>query len=248
MNRVRAKEILAGYRPRKDDATDPELVSALALLERDTELASWYERERAFDAALRLKLREIPIPIRLRARILEQRPDPRARPAWWREPSLVSAAAAVLVVLGTSAVWFAPWRPGTWSHYQTRVVRQVTQPYAFDVESRDPAQVRQVMAAAGYPADFRIPPGLSDYPLEGGFTTRWRGHKVSVVCYGSDEQRKPDVWLIVVKQTAFSGAPRSATPELGVKGKSRMASWADDGHLYVLVTQDGPDLKGLLQP
>ncbi len=245
MNRARAKEILAGYRPHQDLATDPEFAAALALLEQDAELARWFEQEQALDAAMRRKLQEVPIPAELQTRILASRPKRLTRPDWWREPALLSAAAAVLVVVGVSAVWFAPWKPTTWSDYQAKVVGEVTEPYDLDIKTRSHDQVRQGMAATGYPSDYREPPGLLEYPLEGGFKLHWRGYKASVVCFGSDEERKPDVWLIVSRRTSLSGAPAGATPEFGVIGKSRIASWADDGHFYIVATQDGPDLKGL---
>jgi hypothetical protein len=245
MNRARAKEILAGYRPRKDLAKDPEIAAALALLEQDAELARWFEHEQALDAALQRKLREIPIPAELQTRILASRPKPLTHPSWWRTPSLLSAAAAVLVVIGVSTVWLVPWKPTTWSGYQAKVVEEVTEPYSLDIKTRSHDQVRQRMAAAGYPSDYRVPPGLLAYPLEGGLQLRWRGSKISVVCFGSDEEHKPDVWLIVSSRTSLSGAPAGAAPEFGVIGKSRVASWADDAHYYIVATQDGPDLKGL---
>jgi len=244
MNRERAKEILAGYRPQRDLATDPEFAPALALLEQDAELARWFEREQALDAALQRKLQEIPVPVGLQARILASRPRRLARPGWWWNPSLISAAAAVLVVVGVSAVWLAPWRSTTWSDYQATVLKNVTGPYTLDIETRSPEQVRQRMAAAGYPSDYRMPPGLLEYPVEGGLKLGWRGHKVSVVCFGSDDEHKPDVWLIVTSRTSLAGAPARATPEFGVIGKGRIARWADEGHFYIVATQDGPDLKG----
>ena len=245
MNRARAKEILAGYRPHKDLTTDPEFAAALALLEQDAELARWFEHEQALDAALRRKFQGIPIPVELQTRILASRPKRLTRPDWWGQPSLLSAAASVLVVFGVLAVWLAPWKPTEWSNYQAKVVKEVTEPYDLDIKSRSHDQVRQGMAAAGYPSDYRVPRGLLEYPLEGGLKLRWRGYKVSVVCFGSDEERKPDVWLIVASRISLSGAPAGATPEFSVIGKSRIARWADDGHLCILATQDGPDLKGL---
>jgi hypothetical protein len=245
MNRARAKEILGGYRPHKDLAADPEFAPALALLEQDAELARWFEHEQALDAALQRKLQEIPIPAQLLTRILASRPKRLTRPDWWREPSLLLAAAAVLVVIGVSAVWLAPWKPSTWSDYQAKMVGEVTKPYDLDITTRSHDQVRQRMAAAGYPSDYRVPPGLLEYPLEGGLKLRWYGHRISVVCFGSDEERKPDVWLIVSSRTSLSGAPAGATPEFGVIGRSRIASWADDGHFYIVATRDGPDLRGL---
>ena len=246
MNRERAQEILAGYRPRQNIAADPELAAAMALLEHDAELARWFEREQALDAALRRTLQEIPVPLGLEARILARRPQrPIARPAWWSQPALLSAAAAVVVMFGAMAAWHVM-KPATWSDYQAHVVGEVIEPYSLDIKSESPNEVRQSMDAAGFPSDYRLPPGLEAYPLEGGLQLRWRGDKIAVVCFGSDEEHKPDVWLIVSSRTSLPGAPAGPTPEFGVIGKSRIARWADASHYYIVATEDGPDLRGLL--
>jgi len=245
VNRARAREILAGLRPDRDDATDPELAAALSLLEQDADLARWYEREQALDAALRRRLQEIPVPVDLQARILEGRPGRRVRRDGWRMGSLLPAAALVLAVVGASIAWLAPWKSPTWQDYQARMVEEVTEPYDLDLATHSHEQVRNDMAAAGFPSDYRIPPGLLDYPLEGGRKLRWHGRRISVICFGSDEERKPDVWLIVSGPPSLPGAPAAAAPAFGSIGGSRVASWADEGHAYLAVTRDGPDLKGL---
>ena len=245
MNRARAQEILAGYRPNQGVATDPETAAALALLKADADLARWFEHEQALDAALRRKLGEIPVPRDLQARILAARPTRPARPLWWSAPRLLAAAAALVVVAGASALWLAPWRPATWADYQAKAVEEASEPYDLNLKSSDHDQVRQGMAAAGFPSDYREPKGLLTYPLEGGFRFNWRGHKVAVVCYGSDEEHKPDVWLIVLDRTPLAGAPAGATPEFGITGKCRTATWADEGHFYIVATQEGPDLRAL---
>ena len=245
MNRQRAQQVLARYRPGKDLATDPEVVAALALVEQDPELARWFEHDQAMDAALRRKLQGIPVPSGLEARILAARPMRIARPARWWATSLLPAAAAILVVFGASAVWLAPWKSTAWVDYQSTMVHDVTHPYTLDIETRSQAQVRERMAAAGFPSDYRVPEGLVDYPLEGGLKLLWRDRKVSVACFGSDEEHKPDVWLIISSRSALSGAPATTTPEYGAIGRVRIARWADEGHFYIVATEDGPDLKGL---
>ena len=245
MNRERAREVLSGYRAGQDRATDPDVAAALALLKQDSELARWFEHDQALDAALRRKLQGIPVPSGLEATILASPPKRIVRPTrWWASP-LFRAAAAVLVVLGVWSLWFAPRESTTWVDYQAEMVHDVTSPYTLDIETRSQPQVRQRMAAAGFPSNYRVPPGLVDYPLEGGLKLLWRDHKVSVACFGSDEEHKPDVWLIVSSRTSISGAPATATPEFGAIGKVRIARWADQDHFYLVATEDGPDLKGL---
>lgn len=245
MNRARAKEILAGYGPHQDRATDPELDGALALLERDVELARWFEQEQAVDEAVRRKLREIPIPAGLETRILA-RPRRLARREWWSRPPFLAAAAAAFAVIAFSVVRLVPPEGASWSAYQVEMLSKVTSPYRLNVETESQDQVRRSMAAAGFPSDYRLPRGLSSYPLEGGLRLQWRGHRVSVICFGSDEEHKPDVWLIVVARASLPGAPLGATPEYGTIARARTARWADAGHLYLLATQEGPSLKELL--
>jgi hypothetical protein len=242
MNRARAQEILAGYRPNRDIATEPEIAAALALLEQDAELARWFENEQALDAALQRKLREIPIPGDLQERILANRPKRLTRPNWWSDPRHLAAAAAVLVIASASALWLAPREPSTWPDYQAQAVEKVTESYDLNIKSRNHDEVRQGMAAAGFPSDYLEPPGLLKYPLKGGFRFRWRGHKVSVICYGASLERKPGVWLIVLNRTPLPGAPTRATPEFGLMGEFRVARWADGLHYYIVATRDGPDL------
>jgi hypothetical protein len=125
------------------------------------------------------------------------------------------------------------------------MVSAVTSPYHLDVETASQEQVRRSMAAAGFPSDYQLPRGLSNYPLEGGLRLRWRGYRVSVICFGSDEEHKPDVWLIVLARTSLRGARLGATPEYGVTARTRTARWADARNFYIVATQDGPSLEGL---
>ena len=211
MNSTRAREILSGYRPGGEDQTDPDFASALALVERDPELADWFESQQAVDSALHRKFMEIPIPVGLQTRILANRPKPRSAMVWWAAPFSIPTAALAVLLVGGLVAWIAPFRPATWADYQARVMEKVSAPYDLTPESQDHDLVRRAMARSGAPADYRIPRGLEQYPLEGGFTIRSRGHNASVVCFGSDEEHKPDVWLIVLKRIPLPGAPVDAT-------------------------------------
>lgn len=242
MNREQARGILAAYRSGRDDPADPEFAAALALMKQDPELASAFRRDQAMDAAMRHSLGEIPIPLGLETRILAGRPHPRAS-TWWRQPFLLQAAAGLVVVAGVTMLWMGPLRTPTWVDYRSKMVEEVTEPYDFTVSSEDPAHVRQAMAAAGFPADYRAPRGLDGYPLEGGRLMRWHGRKVSVVCYGSDAEHRPDLWLVVMGRDSLAGAPVSATPVFDTVRGCQVAAWADDRNRYLLVARDGQSLK-----
>ncbi len=61
MDKTRVKIVLASYREGTDDASDPVFREALDSLAQDSELAAWFRAEQAFDAAMVVKFREVPI-------------------------------------------------------------------------------------------------------------------------------------------------------------------------------------------
>src|SRR5262245_58481826 len=113
MNRREAQQILMFYRPGAGDAQDPELTAALECVERDPELARWFEENCALHEAIRAKLKQIPIPAGLKEQIISERPADRVR-VWWRQPAVLAAAALLAVLLGLASLWL---RPGGEDHF-----------------------------------------------------------------------------------------------------------------------------------
>ena len=72
MTPSQAKEILLLYRPGTADAEDPQVVAAVGLARRDPELARWFERHCGFQNAMSAKLRQIEVPLHLKAALLAQ--------------------------------------------------------------------------------------------------------------------------------------------------------------------------------
>ena len=99
MNPHDSKFILRARRPGGSDADDPIFAEALAATERDPQLKAWHEREQRTDAALSAKLREIAPPPDLTAAILAGARASVPRPAWWRRPGWLAAAAAFAVLM-----------------------------------------------------------------------------------------------------------------------------------------------------
>ena len=99
MNSEQAKFILRAFRPDVDRRDAPEFAEAFARLGQDPQLAEWFEREMATDAAIRRKLSEaVVFPSGLKERIAATgkvvRPAPQA---WWRRPGLLALAASVVL-------------------------------------------------------------------------------------------------------------------------------------------------------
>src|SRR5437868_1437687 len=73
MTRREAQEILLSCRPGREPANDPQVAAALELARTDPELHHWYEQHRAWDTAIRQKMRAIPVPGDLKYEILSGR-------------------------------------------------------------------------------------------------------------------------------------------------------------------------------
>lgn len=247
MNSEQAKVILACYRPAVDDASDPQVAAALRLAQTDPALAAWYAAQQAIDAAVHRKLTEIPIPPGLQTRLLSQRPATKSSVTWlgwWRLPAVSSLAALLL-----AGFIFLQALPTSFRAYRHEMVEFVDKPYTLDFEVDDLAQARQLMKDSGYPSDYVLPGHLSDYPLEGGCKRSWRGEKVSLLCFGEEDEGKPDVWLFFAPADKLPGSRSDSDLRYTRVDEMITATWVADGIRYLAVAEaDEMDLQGMLQP
>src|ERR1041385_6454511 len=134
MDRGQAKEILLGYRPGRDNAADPPTAEALALLEQDPELRLWFEQQQRVDDAIRIQLREMPVPTGLRERILAEQEVVRPEFSWRRT---VLAAAAGVALLAGLFEWINS-RPVSidtkFSAYRKQMVQIVSDSYSLNIK------------------------------------------------------------------------------------------------------------------
>src|SRR6266498_839691 len=103
MNREEARFILHAYRPNGEDAHDPQFEEALALVRTDPELAHWFAREQALDAAIARRIRSVQPPPELTNQLLLARKVIRPRP-WWRKPAWIAAAAIVALLISLASL------------------------------------------------------------------------------------------------------------------------------------------------
>ena len=99
MDKQEAREILQLFRPGTEDAQDPQIAEALLWVQRDEELARWFENHCSVYAAMRRKLQQIPVPEGLQQEILRADAVRRGRIVNLRNMALPLAAAAAMVVL-----------------------------------------------------------------------------------------------------------------------------------------------------
>ena len=240
MNSSQAKEILVLYRPGSADADDPSFAEALSWCERDAELKRWFDEHCAVYAALRARFKETPIPEGLKEQILAERKI--HRPAFWRRPALLAAAAVVVALLALAPFWLQRGSTGPYA-FVDRMIRTALHPYGM-VTNNDPVQVRAYLAQYQAPADYVLPAPLQKTAVTGCAIEVWQGANVSIVCFTSGKARTPqpatDLWLFVADRAVVPGAPATNAPAISRRNRVTTARWSEGNRTYLLVA-DGDE-------
>jgi hypothetical protein len=240
VNTPQAKKALALYRPKADEALQPETKEALERVRRDPELRQWFEAHCAFQDAMRKSFQEIEPPAGLKERILEGRKI--VRPSvWQRRAGWLALAAAFAVLLGLAAMWFKPAPPNDFSIYQHRMVGSVLREYRMDVVTNDPAEVRSFLAAHHAPSDYVLPEELDNLQIAGAGLLRWQDRPVSMVCF--DRGDSAMLFLFIVDRDSIQSPP-PPSPVVEPVNQLLTASWTQDGRTYLLA---GPPDTALLR-
>ncbi len=235
MDSQQAKEILLSYRSGVDDATDPSIAAALSQLERDPELASWFEKLQATDNIIRRQLRKTPVPFDLKHRILTEHKV--VRPHFgWRKPVFIAAAAAAIIVLSVLSTWVFYRSSGNGLNaYRTDMVRYVSSSYSSTfIKATSFDELRQVLAARQWPTDFIIPDRLKSVTVIGGGAVEWKGHKVALACM---KEGRRGLWLFVIDKSALPDAPGTEAPRIEEVESAPTAAWSQDGKAYLFTVQ-----------
>ena len=111
MNRDEAKNILLLYRHGTADADDPQIAGALALAQRDPDLARWLEAHCARQFVLREKLRQITAPAGLKEQIIAEHAAEKKVVFRWQKITLLEMAALVLLMAVAAPLWFLHHKP-----------------------------------------------------------------------------------------------------------------------------------------
>ena len=245
MNNDEAKFLLTAYRPSGADAADPRMAEALEQAKRDPALALWFERQRAHDAAVGVKLRAIAPPPGLREAILAGgRVSGRsnARGSAWRNPAWLAVAAAVAVML-TLAAW---WRltPVRGTSLEDFAVNFVDRGFRLQKHSADVGELKNWLAEKHGPLPAALPVEFAQLRALGCRTLDFRGHDVSLVCF---ERGGKEFHVFVARRDDVPETAAAASPHFSEHGKLVAGAWSDAKLHYVIVSDAGmPALKQLL--
>lgn len=232
MNSQRAKDILISYRPGLSDPADPDTAAALDWLERDAELARWFEHQQAFHAATRQAFRNMAVPENLKDKILPKSHPPRSKILWFNRFEFLAAAAAVVLLLSLAVFWIQPDENRKLADYRARMAKFALRDYRMDLVTNDLNQIREFLANRGAPADYHLSPPLQKLPGVGCAFLKWQNQPVSLICFRLGEQDL--VWLFVTPQSTVQDPPPSTNPQYQTVGKLMTASWTEQGKTYLL--------------
>jgi hypothetical protein len=232
-----AKQILLLYRAHSADAQDAEMADALEQVRKDPALQQWFDHHRKTEEKLRQKFAELSIPADLKEAILAGRKI--VRPAFWRpRPAWLAAAAALVFILGLTALWLRPGPLERFAVFRARMVRTALHDYRMEIVTNDLRQVQTYLEKKGGPVDYAIPKPLRGMRIIGGGHIPWGNEAASMLCF--DRGDKQMLFLFVVHRSAIKGEP-GKTPELAKISRLQTASWSDAANTYVLAGPDDPD-------
>jgi hypothetical protein len=235
VNSHEARTVLLRYRPGTADEREADVRAALDLAASDPELARWWADHRRLQEDLRAKLRAIEPPAGLREQILSER---KAATASWptsRRLAFAGSLALLAVVIGVFSVVLRQDPEAQFSTFRSRMVRTALRGYSMDLESRDPAEVRQFLAERQAHAGWQSPPSLDRQPLMGCAVLTWRSHTATMICYGQGET--PELWLFVVNTSALPDPPAEDSPAFARVNRLNTLSWSRGGRTYVLASE-----------
>ncbi len=167
MSPTEAQSILLSWRPGHGDLRDPEVGAALEVARNDPALSRWLEKHSDFQRAMAKGFQAIPVPADLRSRIIHARPRIIEPDRWWRSPAWLSAAAAVVLLLGVAAWWVRPPAENSLSVFRSRMVGAVLRQYTMDIVTNDMVQIRAHLAGQQAPSDYVLPEKLTRLPVTG---------------------------------------------------------------------------------
>jgi hypothetical protein len=231
VNNQEAKFILSAYRTGGEDATTGEFALALEQVARDPDLATWFSRQRSFDAAISDALCSVLVPRDLRANILAGAKISR-RHFWPSRSALLAAAASLMLLAGIASFWTRQPHLDRWQSDALAVLSSFSsgQP-TFDHEGTDSRDLQRWLEAHNAPGAETIPVALQTLPTLGCKTISSGGKTVSIMCF-----RMQDGQLVhlVVSDMSHLSRPPPPQPKFLRQNEWITASWTENGRVRML--------------
>ncbi len=244
MNRQEAQFLLQAYRKGQGLSELADLKEALQLLETDSELQTWFEEEKAFDDAFGSLLSEVEAPADLLPRILSNETQAggtvEAFP-WWKQFSIIGAAASVLLVLGLLML------PNNHAVSENNLSIASLQSFAnqslkdqvpYDNQASEWGELVAYLDNHGTPAPSDMPDQVVETKTSGCNKLKLMDKPVGLICFGENA----DSHLFVMNSEDFPELPYQSSPVLEKENETSTVYWSKDGRHYLLLTYNSEEL------
>ncbi|OYW78170.1 MAG: hypothetical protein B7Z37_00590 [Verrucomicrobia bacterium 12-59-8] len=231
MNREEARLELDATTLRPQD-TSPE---ARAMAESDPELGAWLKQRTAFDEQVAGAFAAT-IPAGLRESILQNARRPAKRSTRWVLPTLVAAAASVVV--GWTMLWPVSNSMPGWQAESLAAVTKVEYGMSrVDHLSRDFEAIKKMLVADQSPTPVRLPGTVGSMPVLACKRIQIAGRVASIICFEIEPGK--EAHLVVMDGTGLSDLPPQLQPQFKSSKNWNMASWSDGSQTFLLATTAG---------
>lgn len=244
MNSLEAKFILEACRSGRLDADDPRIAEALQAAESDPELARWFTEAQSIDRAVAAKLKDVPVPDDLLARIRagavsSVSPQKGMTPSMTRRRWLAVAASGVAV--GVPATLFLTRsRSGSLATYRNDMAAFMDDwDSTFELDESEFAKIQEWLLSRGILERLAAPAMLAGSSTIGCKTLRWQGNPTVLICF-SPRGLGATVHLFTIGRSAVLDPPASSPESLELP-KWNSATWADTDNVYLALTTADPD-------
>ncbi|MDA0346261.1 MAG: hypothetical protein O3C43_02900 [Verrucomicrobia bacterium] len=235
MDILEAKQILSAYQSGKDHFSDPHMLEALGLLDKEPELAAWFENQLAFDRQVQEALADAPDIDGLKDAILADYRKARHNKVvsyirW------ASAIAAVLLIgvggfLGYAANYnskmhdYATLREGM-SHFIAKSY------FMLDYMDKDLANIEDWLQDKDAPLYESVPALLAQKEPIGCKKMEWQGHEVSLVCFHREDGKI--IHMFVAERSGFTEEAIANLDKVLLSHDLETGGWVTDTHVYLL--------------
>lgn len=240
MTSLEAKFILEACRSGDLDGDDPKIAEAMRAMESDPALARWFAETQELDRAVAIKLKSVPVPEDLLARIRAGEPSGSSqKPHLTRRHWLAIAAAGVAAAIPIT-LFMTRSRPGTLATFRNDMAGFMDGwDFAFDLNENDYTKVRDWLQSKGTATNVSVPDTLAGSSTIGCKNLRWHGNRTALICF-SPRGAGATVHVFVINRNAVVDPPSSAPEQLKLTNWNS-ATWADDKNVYLALTTADAD-------
>lgn len=247
MNSLEAKFILEACRSAELDASDPKIAEALHLMESDPALAQWFAATQELDRAVIAKLKVVPVPADLQARIRAGRSTNASVSQGWSRRQWLGLAAALAILAVPGAVFLGRSRPGSRDSFRNDMADFMDRQWdsTFDLNDPEFAKIKEWLESRPDSIQIDVPLTLASSRTIGCKSLKWRGNRATLICF-SPRKAGAIVHIFVVHRSVVTDAP-GEEPQLAQLANWNSAVWSRGSNVYLALTTANADkLAGCL--